>query len=104
MDKSLWPDADKAPYFHEGDLYYSPDLLSHEDLGHYMPGGFHPIMIGDEFSQGRYRIIHKLGYGGFSTTCLACNQHKSILVALKALRASASEETDAIDDTIRNVV
>ncbi|KAF9075286.1 kinase-like domain-containing protein [Rhodocollybia butyracea] len=60
-------------------------------------------MIGDELAQGRYRIIHKLGYGGFSTTWLARDQHKNILVALKALRASASVETDTVDGTIRDV-
>ncbi|KAF9070019.1 kinase-like domain-containing protein [Rhodocollybia butyracea] len=103
MDGSLWPDAPKAPYFNEGDLYYPPDLLSHENLDYYTPGGFHPIMIGDEFSQRRYRIIHKLGYGGLSTTWLARDQHKNILVALKALRASASVETDTTDDAIRDV-
>ncbi|KAF9069593.1 kinase-like domain-containing protein [Rhodocollybia butyracea] len=104
MDESLWLDANKAPYFREGDLYYPSDLLSHENLDHYTPGGFHPIMIGDEFSHGRYRIIHKLGYGGFSTTWLARDQHKNILVALKALRASASGEADTVDDIIRDVV
>ncbi|KAF9075254.1 kinase-like domain-containing protein [Rhodocollybia butyracea] len=104
MDESLWPDTGSARYFHEGDLYYPPRLMSHENLDDYTPGGFHHIMLGDGFSQGRYRIVHKLGYGGFSTTWLARDQHKNILVALKALRASASVETDTVDYTIRDVV
>ncbi len=38
-----------------------------EDLETYVPGGFHPTHLGDELSDGRYRIIHKLGFGGYST-------------------------------------
>jgi hypothetical protein len=30
-----------------------------------LPGGFHPISIGDKSSGGRYKVIHKLGFGGF---------------------------------------
>ncbi|KAJ3915516.1 kinase-like domain-containing protein [Lentinula edodes] len=32
-----------------------------EDAEDYRPGGFHPMYIGDEFANGRYGIIHKLG-------------------------------------------
>ncbi|KAJ3920571.1 kinase-like domain-containing protein [Lentinula edodes] len=42
-----------------------------EDVDNYRPGGFHPVQIGDKFSAGRYRIIHKLGFGGSSTIWLA---------------------------------
>lgn len=45
--------------------------LPHENLDLYAPGGFHPVDIGDTFSDGRYTIHHKLGYGGFSTVWLA---------------------------------
>src|SRR5947207_15032788 len=38
-----------------------------EDLEGYVAGGYHPTHLGDEFSPGRYRIIHKLGFGGDST-------------------------------------
>lgn len=37
----------------------------------YRPGGFQPIEIDDEFDQGRYRVIRKLGYGSYSTVWLA---------------------------------
>ena len=37
----------------------------------YRPGGFHPVHLGDTFKEGRYRVIHKLGHGGFSTIWLA---------------------------------
>lgn len=38
-----------------------------EDLEGYVTGGYHPIHLGDELSQGRYRIVHKLGFGTYST-------------------------------------
>ena len=34
-----------------------------ENLERYRVGGYHPVRIGDEYSQGRYRIVHKLGLG-----------------------------------------
>ena len=42
-----------------------------EDLEDYRPGGYHPVNIGDEFSNGRYVIVRKLGWGHFSTVWLA---------------------------------
>lgn len=38
-----------------------------EDLEGYVTGGYHPTYLGDELSHGRYRIIHKLGFGSYST-------------------------------------
>ncbi|KAK1144165.1 hypothetical protein N8T08_005829 [Aspergillus melleus] len=41
-----------------------------ESLEKYRPGGYHPVMIGD-ILHGRYRIVDKLGFGGYSTIWLA---------------------------------
>lgn len=40
-------------------------------LEEYEPGGMHPVMLGDTFRDGRYRIQDKLGYGRHSTVWLA---------------------------------
>jgi serine/threonine-protein kinase SRPK3 len=45
-----------------------------EQIENYCPGGFHPVEIGDELYNGRYRILHRLGHGAFSTVWLAQNQ------------------------------
>ncbi|KAH7876539.1 uncharacterized protein C8R40DRAFT_1042251 [Lentinula edodes] len=45
-----------------------------ENVDNYRPGGFHPVKIGDNFSAGHYRIIHKLGFGGSSTIWLTRNE------------------------------
>ncbi|KAK0228692.1 kinase-like domain-containing protein [Armillaria fumosa] len=65
-----------------------------EDVEEYRPGGFHPMSIGDVFADGRYRLIHKLGFGGSSTIWLARDRHKQPdrLVTLKAMRADASSK------------
>lgn len=46
-----------------------------EDLEDYGKGGYHPVHVGDTFSDGRYLIVRKLGWGHFSTVWLA-KDHK----------------------------
>lgn len=57
-----------------------------------MPGGYHPTLIGDTFCGGRYTIVHKLGFGGFSTIWLARDQQCQRYVSLKILTARDSQE------------
>jgi serine/threonine protein kinase len=65
-----------------------------ENVEEYRPGGYHPIVIGDLFYHGRYRVIHKLGSGDSSTVWLARDQQNESgrLVALKAMRADDSSK------------
>lgn len=62
-----------------------------EDFEEYSPGGYHPVVIGDTFHDGRYHVVHKLGYGGYSTIWLARDQLRNRSVSLKILLASGSE-------------
>ena len=86
---------------------YVPSSLDKvEDIEEYRPGGFHPISIGDLLAKGRYKILHKLGFGGSSTVWLARDQRPRLpptsptntstalgpLVALKVLSARLSAE------------
>ncbi|KAI9670219.1 MAG: hypothetical protein M1831_006433 [Alyxoria varia] len=64
-----------------------------EPLERYRPGGYHPVHIGDKFKNGRYRVAHKLGWGGYSTVWLAHDAETSRLVALKFLVAETSTIT-----------
>jgi hypothetical protein len=45
-----------------------------EDWEDYIKGGYHPVKIGDTFSDGRYVVVRKLGWGHFSTVWLAKDQ------------------------------
>ena len=53
-------------------LYRRPAFEHLEDVQPYVPGGYHPVGLGDTLTNGqnRYTIIHKLGHGGFSTVWL----------------------------------
>jgi len=42
-----------------------------EPLHRYRVAGYHPVHIGDKYKEGRYEIIQKLGWGGYSTVWLA---------------------------------
>ncbi|KAK6223466.1 Serine/threonine-protein kinase spk-1 [Colletotrichum tabaci] len=74
-----------------GDLKYFPYQLRGEceDLEAYEPGGFHPVHLGDTFD-GRYKVVHKLGFGGFSTVWLARDSASDKWAALKIVVANES--------------
>jgi serine/threonine protein kinase len=57
-----------------------------ENLERYEPGGYHPIAIGDVLAN-RYRIVHKLGFGTYSTVWLAQDQQQTAYVAVKVSTA-----------------
>ncbi|KAF3402144.1 hypothetical protein DPV78_004665 [Talaromyces pinophilus] len=59
-----------------------------ESLEKYQPGGYHPVMIGDMLHQ-RYRIMDKLGFGGYSTIWLGLDTQSRQYVAIKICIADA---------------
>ncbi|KAK2809177.1 hypothetical protein FQN50_004012 [Emmonsiellopsis sp. PD_5] len=54
----------------------------------YRPGGYHPVVIGDQLSD-RYHVVHKLGFGTYSTTWLARDDATKKYVAVKIAIAEA---------------
>lgn len=73
-------------------IEYMP-LEDVEKLERYRPGGYHPIAIGDHL-HGRYDIVHKLGFGTYSTTWLARDQKTMKYVAVKiAIAAGDLQES-----------
>ncbi|KAG6888276.1 hypothetical protein C0992_008957 [Termitomyces sp. T32_za158] len=74
----------------EEPLYYL--LEDGEDLEMYSPGGFYPVHIDDEIKN-RYCIVHKLGFGTYSTVWLARDKQLNRFVAMKFIIASAATES-----------
>lgn len=62
-----------------------------EDLEAYYPGGYHPTHIGDWY-QDRYEIVHKLGFGSYSTVWLAKDHRENRFVALKIIVAGEFQD------------
>ena len=64
---------------------FKPSNLLHtqEQMSRYRQGGFHPVSLGDTFKAGRYKVHHKLGWGGFSTVWLARDQ-ACVVLALES--------------------
>ena len=76
-----------------------PSLTNIENIETYRPGGFHPIHLHDTLANNRYHILHKLGYGGFSTVWLARDTAENKLVSLKILTAESSASCPDIEIT-----
>ncbi|KAK4451219.1 kinase-like domain-containing protein [Podospora aff. communis PSN243] len=75
--------------------YLPFELGECEDLENYEPGGFHPVHLGDVFDDGRYKVVHKLGFGGFSTVWLARDTTGDRWVAVKIIVARESPTYEA---------
>ncbi|KAL4742392.1 kinase-like domain-containing protein [Aspergillus similis] len=56
----------------------------------YRPGGYHPVILGNVFNDGQYKVIRKLGEGSYSTVWLARDLKNCRYVALKILVSEIS--------------
>ncbi|KAI1129111.1 kinase-like domain-containing protein [Nemania abortiva] len=61
----------------------------------YGPGGFHPVRLGDQLKDGRYKILHKLGSSNFSTIWAARDRMEQRYVTVKIYQ-SKWEETNEV--------
>ncbi|RPD55382.1 kinase-like protein [Lentinus tigrinus ALCF2SS1-7] len=69
-----------------------------EDWEDYVKGGYHPVHIGDTFSDGRYLVVRKLGWGHFSTVWLAKDTKLNRHVALKVVKSAPRYTETALDE------
>lgn len=75
--------------------FHEPHIQS-EGLENYVRGGYHPVHLGDVF-EARYKVVHKLGYGGLSTVWLARDNVHQRYVAIKILSAEVSSECPELE-------
>ncbi|KAK7052096.1 kinase-like domain-containing protein [Favolaschia claudopus] len=69
-----------------------------EDWQEYKLGGYHPVSIGDTFSNSRYTVVRKLGWGHFSTVWLARDERMQRHVALKIVKSAPRYTETAVDE------
>jgi len=77
----------------------SPVSDEEEHESDYRKGGYHPVYIGETFKEGRYTVLHKLGWGHFSTVWLVADELKGGQAALKIVK-SADHYTAAAKDEV----
>lgn len=69
-----------------------------EDSEDYCKGGYHPVHAGEQYNNGRYTVIRKLGWGHFSTVWLSRDNTNKKHVALKVVRSAAHYTETALDE------
>ncbi|KFZ07582.1 hypothetical protein V501_06315 [Pseudogymnoascus sp. VKM F-4519 (FW-2642)] len=68
-------------------------LYTQESLSRYRQGGYHPVTLGNTFNDSRYTVLHKLGWGGYSTVWLARDKKDNQWVSIKILTAKSGDKS-----------
>ncbi|KAJ5715387.1 uncharacterized protein N7483_012568 [Penicillium malachiteum] len=76
-----------------------------EPLEDYQSGGFHPIHLGETLGLSqRYRVIHKLGHGGFGAVWLCRDTQETGYVAVKVMVGESDADPKTFSDlTLTNL-
>ncbi|KAI7684366.1 serine/threonine protein kinase, CMGC family, partial [Hortaea werneckii] len=69
-----------------------------EDSEDYCKGGYHPVQVGEQYKDGKYTVVRKLGWGHFSTVWLSKDNTSGKHVALKVVRSAAHYTETALDE------
>ncbi|KAK5118148.1 hypothetical protein LTR62_004195 [Meristemomyces frigidus] len=69
-----------------------------EDSEDYCKGGYHPVQVGEQYKDGKYTIVRKLGWGHFSTVWLSKDNMTGKHVAMKVVRSAAHYTETALDE------
>jgi serine/threonine-protein kinase SRPK3 len=93
--KSSWQAMSHGSYSSQSASIMTED---EEDWEDYVKGGYHPVKIGDTFSDERYIVVRKLGWGHFSTVWMAKDQKMNRHVALKVVKSAPRYTETALDE------
>lgn len=96
IDDTIFDELDDAE--ETGEEQKKVNLRHEEDMNDYKKGGYHPAFIGEEYNDGKYILVRKLGWGYFSTVWLAKNLKSNKHVAMKIIKSSKNYRDTAIDE------
>lgn len=95
-DQSAREECHGYPSMHRPTLRLELSPFGLEPLSEYQEGGLHPVHLGDRLgNNARYRVVTKLGHGGFATVWLCRDtfeETSTTYFAVKVLMADASTE------------
>lgn len=83
---------------HSGEDPAAENTGDEEDLEDYCKGGYHPVQVGEQFKDGKYTVVQKLGWGHFSTVWLSRDNETGRHVALKVVRSASHYTETALDE------
>eukprot|EP01015_Nassula_variabilis_P032746 TRINITY_DN7711_c0_g1_i8.p2 TRINITY_DN7711_c0_g1~~TRINITY_DN7711_c0_g1_i8.p2 ORF type:complete len:136 (-),score=26.40 TRINITY_DN7711_c0_g1_i8:61-468(-) len=69
-----------------------------ESIDDYRHGGYHPVVLGEKFNNGKYQVIQKLGFGYFSTVWLCQNLKTKHYYALKIQKSKEHYSESVLDE------
>lgn len=90
--------ADRSPSASSSDDDHVEGAADEEDSEDYCKGGYHPVTVGEQYNNGKYTVVRKLGWGHFSTVWLSRDNTSGKHVALKVVRSAAHYTETAIDE------
>ncbi|WPH02008.1 Hypothetical protein R9X50_00486200 [Acrodontium crateriforme] len=92
-------DIHQSPADSESSDEEAPEVTAdEEDSEDYCKGGYHPVTVGEQYKDGKYTVVRKLGWGHFSTVWLSKDNTTGKHVALKVVRSAAHYTETALDE------
>lgn len=95
IDDTIFDEIDDEDH---DDEQQKVNLRHEEDMNDYKKGGYHPAFIGEEYNNGKYILVRKLGWGYFSTVWLAKDLKLNKHVAMKIIKSAKNYRETAIDE------
>ncbi|KAF2280278.1 serine protein kinase-like protein Sky1 [Westerdykella ornata] len=88
----------RSPSSTSSSVEEAENTADEEDSEDYCKGGYHPVQVGEQYKDGKYTVVRKLGWGHFSTVWLSRDNTTGKHVALKVVRSAAHYTETALDE------